>query len=162
VQITSETVKKLRDKTGVGMMDCKKALEETGGEFDKAVEILRKKGIEVANKRSGRAASQGTVASYIHMGGKIGVLLEVNCESDFVAKSDDFNNFVKDVAMQIAAASPDWSPVTRSPSMSSARRRRSSRSRPSRQASPRRSSTRSWRASSASSTPSAASWTSTS
>lgn len=108
MQITSETVKKLRDKTGVGMMDCKKALEETNGDFDKAVEILRKKGIEVANKRSGRSASQGTVASYIHMGGKIGVLLEVNCESDFVAKSDDFNNFVKDVAMQIAAASPDW------------------------------------------------------
>lgn len=111
MQITSETVKKLRDKTGVGMMDCKKALEETNGDFDKAVEILRKKGIEVANKRSGRTASQGTVASYIHMGGKIGVLVEVNCESDFVAKSDDFNNFVKDVSMQIAAASPDW--VTR-------------------------------------------------
>jgi len=108
VQITSEIVKKLRDKTGVGMMDCKKALEETNGDFDKAVEILRKKGIDVANKRSGRTASQGTIASYIHMGGKIGVLLEVNCESDFVAKSDDFNNFVKDVAMQIAAASPDW------------------------------------------------------
>ncbi|HOS96116.1 MAG TPA: translation elongation factor Ts [Deltaproteobacteria bacterium] len=108
MQITSEIVKKLRDKTGVGMMDCKKALEETNGDFDKAVEILRKKGIDVANKRSGRTASQGTIASYIHMGGKIGVLLEVNCESDFVAKSDDFNNFVKDVAMQIAAASPDW------------------------------------------------------
>lgn len=108
MQITSETVKKLRDKTGVGMMDCKKALEETNGDFEKAVEILRKKGIEVANKRSGRTASQGTVASYIHMGGKIGVLLEVNCESDFVAKSEDFNSFVKDVAMQIAAASPDW------------------------------------------------------
>jgi elongation factor Ts len=108
VQITSEIVKKLRDKTGVGMMDCKKALEETNGDFDKAVEILRKKGIDVANKRSGRTASQGTIASYIHMGGKIGVLLEVNCESDFVAKSDDFNNFVKDVSMQIAAASPDW------------------------------------------------------
>lgn len=111
MQITSEVVKKLRDKTGVGMMDCKKALEETGGDFDKAVEILRKKGIDVANKRSGRQASQGTVASYIHMGGKIGVLVEVNCESDFVAKSEDFNNFVKDVSMQIAAASPDW--VTR-------------------------------------------------
>lgn len=108
MQITSEIVKKLRDKTGVGMMDCKKALEETNGDFDKAVEILRKKGIDIANKRSGRTASQGTIASYIHMGGKIGVLLEVNCESDFVAKSDDFNNFVKDVAMQIAAASPDW------------------------------------------------------
>jgi elongation factor Ts len=111
VQITSEVVKKLRDKTGVGMMDCKKALEETNGDFEKAVEILRKKGIDVANKRSGRQASQGTVAAYIHMGGKIGVLVEVNCESDFVAKSDDFNNFVKDVSMQVAAASPDW--VTR-------------------------------------------------
>jgi elongation factor Ts len=111
VQITSEVVKKLRDKTGVGMMDCKKALSETNGDFEKAVEILRKKGIDVANKRSGRQASQGTVAAYIHMGGKIGVLVEVNCESDFVAKSDDFNNFVKDVSMQVAAASPDW--VTR-------------------------------------------------
>lgn len=111
MQITSDVVKKLRDKTGVGMMDCKKALEETGGDFEKAVEILRKKGIDVANKRSGRTASQGTVAAYIHMGGKIGVLVEVNCESDFVAKSDDFNNFVKDVSMQIAAANPDW--VTR-------------------------------------------------
>jgi len=111
VQITSDVVKKLRDKTGVGMMDCKKALEETNGDFEKAVEVLRKKGIDVANKRSGRTASQGTIASYIHMGGKIGVLLEVNCESDFVAKSDNFNNFVKDVSMQIAAANPEW--VTR-------------------------------------------------
>jgi len=111
VQITSEVVKKLRDKTGVGMMDCKKALEETNGDFEKAVEALRKKGIDVANKRSGRQASQGTVAAYIHMGGKIGVLVEVNCESDFVAKSDFFNNFVKDVSMQIAAANPEW--VTR-------------------------------------------------
>jgi elongation factor Ts len=111
VQITSDVVKKLRDKTGVGMMDCKKALEETNGDFEKAVEALRKKGIDVANKRSGRTASQGTVAAYIHMGGKIGVLVEVNCESDFVAKSDDFNNFVKDVSMQIAAANPEW--VTR-------------------------------------------------
>jgi elongation factor Ts len=111
VQITSDVVKKLRDKTGVGMMDCKKALEETNGDFEKAVEALRKKGIDVANKRSGRQASQGTVAAYIHMGGKIGVLVEVNCESDFVAKSDNFNNFVKDVSMQIAAANPEW--VTR-------------------------------------------------
>lgn len=108
MQITSEAVKKLRDKTGVGMMDCKKALEETGGDFDRAVEILRKKGIEVAGKRSARTAGQGVVASYIHMGGKIGVLVEVNCESDFVARSDNFNSFVKDIAMQIAAASPDW------------------------------------------------------
>jgi elongation factor Ts len=111
VQITSDVVKKLRDKTGVGMMDCKKALEETSGDFEKAVGVLRKKGIDVANKRSGRQASQGTVAAYIHMGGKIGVLVEVNCESDFVAKSDNFNNFVKDVSMQIAAANPEW--VTR-------------------------------------------------
>jgi elongation factor Ts len=108
VQITSEDVKKLRDKTGVGMMDCKKALEACGGDFDKAVEYLRKKGIEVANKRSGRQASQGMVSSYIHLGGKVGVLVEVNCESDFVAKSEHFTTFVKDVAMHIAAASPDW------------------------------------------------------
>ncbi len=108
MQITSEDVKKLRDKTGVGMMDCKKALEACGGDFDKAVEYLRKKGIEVANKRSGRQASQGMVSSYIHLGGKVGVLVEVNCESDFVAKSEHFTTFVKDVAMHIAAASPDW------------------------------------------------------
>jgi elongation factor Ts len=108
VQISPEDVKKLRDKTGVGMMDCKKALAETNGNFEKAVEILRKKGMDVANKRSGRTASQGQVYAYIHMGGKIGVMVEVNCESDFVAKSDDFTNFVKDVSMQIAAANPDW------------------------------------------------------
>jgi elongation factor Ts len=108
VAISPEDVKKLRDKTGVGMMDCKKALAETNGDFEKAVEILRKKGMDVANKRSGRTASQGQVYAYIHMGGKIGVLVEVNCESDFVAKSDDFMNFVKDVSMQIAAANPDW------------------------------------------------------
>jgi elongation factor Ts len=111
VQISSEDVKKLRDKTGVGIMDCKKALKECGGDFNKAVEYLRKKGVEVASKRSGRQTSQGTVASYIHLGGKIGVLVEVNCESDFVAKSDNFVNFVKDISMHIAAASPDW--VTR-------------------------------------------------
>ncbi|HPS93915.1 MAG TPA: translation elongation factor Ts [Deltaproteobacteria bacterium] len=111
MEISSEDVKRLREKTGVGMMDCKKALAETGGDFEKAVEILRKKGMDVANKRSGRQASQGIVGSYIHMGGKIGVLVEVNCESDFVAKSEDFKNFVKDISMQIAAANPDW--VTR-------------------------------------------------
>lgn len=111
MEISSEDVKRLREKTGVGMMDCKKALAETGGDFEKAVDILRKKGMDVANKRSGRQASQGVVGSYIHMGGKIGVLVEVNCESDFVAKSEDFKNFVKDISMQIAAANPDW--VTR-------------------------------------------------
>jgi len=108
VQISSEDVKKLREKTGVGMMDCKKALQECGGDFNKAVELLRKKGMDVANKRQGRTASQGMVSSYIHMGGKVGVLVEVNCESDFVAKSENFVNFVKDVAMHIAAASPEW------------------------------------------------------
>ena len=108
MQITSADVKKLRDKTGVGMMDCKNALEACGGDFNKAVEYLRKKGIEVAGKRSGRQASQGMVSSYIHLGGKVGVLVEVNCESDFVAKSENFVAFVKDVAMHIAAANPDW------------------------------------------------------
>jgi elongation factor Ts len=108
VQISSEDVKKLREKTGVGMMDCKKALQECGGDFDKAVDYLRKKGMDVANKRQGRTASQGMVTSYIHMGGKIGVLVEVNCESDFVAKSENFVSFTKDIAMHIAAASPEW------------------------------------------------------
>jgi len=108
VEITSEAVKKLRDKTGVGMMDCKKALVETNGDFDKAVELLRKKGMDVAAKRAGRTASQGVVASYIHLGGKVGVLVEVNCESDFVAKSDNFTAFVKDISMHIAASNPLW------------------------------------------------------
>ena len=108
MQISSEDVKKLREKTGVGMMDCKKALQECGGDFNKAVEFLRKKGMDVANKRQGRTASQGMVTSYIHMGGKIGVLVEVNCESDFVAKSENFVSFAKDIAMHIAAAAPEW------------------------------------------------------
>jgi len=108
MQISAEDVKKLRDKTDCGMMDCKKALIEAEGNFDKALEILRKKGMQVASKRAGRTASEGQVASYIHMGGKVGVLVEINCESDFVAKSEHFNEFVRDVAMHIAAASPDF------------------------------------------------------
>jgi len=108
LQISASDVKKLREKTGVGFMDCKRALEETKGDFDKAIELLRKQGIAVAQKRSGRATAQGIVGSYIHMGGKIGVLVEVNCETDFVAKSDEFKNFVKDIAMHIAASSPRW------------------------------------------------------
>ena len=108
MQISAEDVKKLRDKTDCGMMDCKKALTEAEGNFDKALEILRKKGMQVASKRAGRTASEGQVASYIHMGGKVGVLVEVNCESDFVAKSEHFNDFVKDVGMHIAAAAPDY------------------------------------------------------
>ena len=105
-EISANAVKELREKTGAGMMDCKRALTEAGGDFAKAEEGLRKKGLSAAAKKSGRIASEGAVASYIHMGGKIGVLVEVNCETDFVARTEGFQNLVKDVAMQIAAASP--------------------------------------------------------
>ena len=98
---------KLREATGVGMMDCKKALVETDGNFDEAVKYLREKGMAGAAKKAGRIAAEGIVDSYIHMGGKIGVLLEVNCESDFVARSDKFKDLVHDIAMQIAAAKPE-------------------------------------------------------
>lgn len=106
--VTAKEVKALRDRTAAGMMDCKKALQENDGDMDKAAEWLRKKGLSEKDKKSGRVAAEGTVHSYIHMGGKLGVLLEVNCESDFVARGDDFSDFVKEVAMQIAAASPRW------------------------------------------------------
>lgn len=99
-------VKQLREKTGVGIMECKGALKEAEGDFDKAVEILRKKGIAVAEKKSSRATKEGSIASYIHMGGKIGVMVEIGCETDFVAKNDDFKEFSKNIAMHIAAASP--------------------------------------------------------
>ena len=99
-------VKDLREKTGAGMMDCKKALAETGGDFQKAVDFLRQKGLATAAKRAGRIASEGRIGSYIHAGGKIGVMVEVNCETDFVAKTDDFQLFSKDIAMHIAASSP--------------------------------------------------------
>jgi elongation factor Ts len=101
-------VKELREKTGAGMMDCKKALAEAGGDFAKAEDVLRKKGLSAAAKKSSRAATEGAVASYIHMGGKIGVLVEVNCETDFVARTEGFQTLVKDVAMQIAAVAPQW------------------------------------------------------
>ena len=104
--ISTEMIKTLREKTGVGNMDCKTALKECDGDITKAIEYLRKKGIATAQKRSGRTVSQGQVQSYIHAGGKIGVLVEVNCETDFTAKTDDFSVFVKDLAMQIAASSP--------------------------------------------------------
>ena len=104
--ISAQMVKELREKTGVGMMDCKKALAECDGDMDKAVEFLRKKGLATAQKRAGRATSEGIVQSYIHMGGKIGVLVEVNCESDFVAKNEDFQDFAKNIAMHIAATNP--------------------------------------------------------
>lgn len=106
--IPASLVKELREKTGAGMMDCKKALTETGGDLDKAVEYLREKGLAAAAKKAGRIAAEGLVDSYIHMGGRIGVLLEVNCEADFVARTDEFRAFVKDIAMQIAATNPQY------------------------------------------------------
>ena len=104
--ISAAMVKQLREKSGAGIMDCKEALQESEGDLEKAVELLRKKGIATAQKRAGRAASEGVVQSYIHMGGKIGVLVEVNCETDFVAKTDDFTDFARNIAMQIAATRP--------------------------------------------------------
>lgn len=104
--IKASDVKELREKTGAGMMDCKNALVKAEGNIDEAVKLLREKGLASAAKKAGRIAAEGVVESYIHMGGKIGVLLEVNCETDFVAKTDSFLAFVKDVAMQIAAANP--------------------------------------------------------
>ena len=105
-EISAGMVKELRAKTGAGIMDCKQALAECDGDSEKAVEFLRKKGLASAQKRSGRETSEGMIGSYIHMGGKIGVLVEVNCESDFVAKTEDFGEFVKNIAMHIAAANP--------------------------------------------------------
>ena len=107
-EITAQAVKALRDKTGAGMMECKKALTEAGGDEEKAIEVLRKMGLASAEKKAGRVAAEGVVGSYIHMGGKIGVLVEVNCETDFVARGDDFQAFVKDIAMQIAASEPKF------------------------------------------------------
>jgi elongation factor Ts len=106
--ITADQVKQLRDKTGAGMMECKAALADANGNMDDAITVLRKRGLAQAAKRAGRATAQGTIGSYIHMGGKIGVLVEVNCESDFVARTEDFQNLVKEVAMHIAAADPKW------------------------------------------------------
>ncbi len=106
--ITAEMVKKLREATGVGMMDCKKALVETGGDTEKAVALLRERGLAKAAKRAGRTASQGIVDSYIHMGGKVGVLVEVNCETDFVARNDEFKTFVRDICLQVAATNPAY------------------------------------------------------
>ena len=106
MEITSGMVKELRTKTGAGMMDCKEALAAVEGDFEKAIDFLRKKGLSAATKRSSKAAKDGTVASYIHMGGKIGVMVEVNCETDFVAKTEDFQTMARDIAMHIAASNP--------------------------------------------------------
>ena len=106
--ITAEQVKRLREKTGAGMMECKAALSEAEGNEEKAIELLRKKGLASAAKRAGRATSNGVVGSYIHMGGKVGVLVEVNCETDFVARTDDFQALVKELSLHIAAADPRY------------------------------------------------------
>ncbi|MBI4962611.1 MAG: translation elongation factor Ts [Desulfomonile tiedjei] len=108
MDITAKMVKDLREKTGLGMMDCKQALVECKGDIDEAVDHLRKKGILKASKREGRATSEGRIASYIHMNGKIGVLVELNCESDFVARTEQFAELAKDLCMQVAASSPRW------------------------------------------------------
>ena len=106
MKISIQSVKELREKTGVGIMDCKNALREAEGDNNKAIDILRKKGIAKSQKREGRVASEGQIQSYVHMGGKIGVLVEVNCETDFSAKTEDFTNFSKNLAMHIAATNP--------------------------------------------------------
>lgn len=106
--VTAAQINELRKSTGAGMLDCKKALEETAGDFEKAVDFLRTKGLAAAAKKAGRAATEGAVGAYIHAGGKIGVMVEINCETDFVAKTDNFQTFLKDIAMHIAAASPQF------------------------------------------------------
>jgi elongation factor Ts len=107
-EITAAGVKALREKTGAGMMECKNALTEAGGNEDQAIEILRKRGLASAKKKEGRIAAEGAVGSYIHMGGKVGVLVEINCETDFVARTDEFQQLVKDIAMHVAAAEPRY------------------------------------------------------
>jgi len=104
--ISATMVKQLREKTGVGIMDCKEALSQSNGDIDNAVDFLRKKGLATAQKRAGRSMSEGLIQPYIHMGGKLGVLVEINCETDFVAKNDDFKEFAKNIAMHIAATNP--------------------------------------------------------
>ncbi|MCR4440942.1 MAG: translation elongation factor Ts [Peptococcaceae bacterium] len=108
MEITAQMVKELRERTGAGMMDCKKALVEKSGDLDKAIEYLREKGLAAAAKRAGRIAAEGIIESYIHGGGRIGVLLEVNCETDFVAKTPEFRELAKEIAMQVAASRPEY------------------------------------------------------
>ena len=105
-EISAAMVKQLRETTGSGIMDCKEALSETSGDIDRAIDYLRKKGLATAQKRAGRAMREGVIQPYIHMGGKLGVLVEINCETDFVAKTEDFKEFAKNIAMHIAASSP--------------------------------------------------------
>ena len=116
--ITAETVKTLREQSGAGIMECKRALEETGGDIEKAATILKERGQAAADKRSGRDANEGQVSSYIHMGGKIGVLIEVNCETDFVARTDEFQKLVRDLAMQVAGLRPRYPTIESIPAES--------------------------------------------
>lgn len=109
--ITAETVKTLREQSGAGVMECKRALEETGGDIEKAAALLKERGQAAAAKRAGREANEGQIASYIHTGGKIGVLIEVNCETDFVARTDEFQRLVRDLAIQVAGLRPIWTTV---------------------------------------------------
>jgi elongation factor Ts len=113
--ITAEAVRDLRERTGAGMMDCKRALEETGGDVDKAVAMLRERGLAAAAKKAGRDAREGLVSSYIHTGGRVGVLIEVNCETDFVARTDEFQKLVRDLAIQVAGLAPQYVDVDRIP-----------------------------------------------
>jgi elongation factor Ts len=109
--ISADAVKELRERTGAGFMDCKRALEETAGDVDKAIALLRERGVAAAARKAGREAREGTVASYIHPGGRIGVLVEVNCETDFVARTDDFAKLVRDLAMQVAGLAPEYTTI---------------------------------------------------
>jgi len=113
--ITAAMVRELRDRTGAGMMDCKRALEEAGGEMDRAITLLRERGLAAAAKKAGREASEGLVSSYIHTGGRVGVLIEVNCETDFVARTDKFQDLVRLLAIQVAGLSPQWVDVDQIP-----------------------------------------------
>jgi len=108
MSISADQVKRLREMTGAGMMDCKRALQESDGDVDKAVELLRQKGLAAASKRAGRVASEGVVEAYIHGGGRIGAMVEVNCETDFVANTEEFRSLARDIAMQVAAHDPEW------------------------------------------------------
>ena len=121
--ITADAVKELRERTGAGMMDCKNALVEADGDLEKAVELLRERGLAAAAKKAGRDAREGTIGSYIHTGGKIGVLIEVNCETDFVARTDEFQKLVRDLAMQVVALAPLYVDIDRIPEAELARKK---------------------------------------
>ena len=122
-EISAEAVKQLREQTGAGFMDCKRALQETGGDVEKAVALLRERGIAAAAKKSDRAAQEGLISSYIHTGGRVGVLIEVNCETDFVARTEQFQNLVRSLAIQVAGLNPQWVDVDQIPAEALATKR---------------------------------------